>query len=104
MSHQMSVVRTTNLEVHIAEELLTPEALRYFSSFMFEVNSKGDLYRYAAEMISQRPYPHLIEGLGQAEFMNSGPVGLVSFRILDVDSEVYSTGGIVSPTTKRCGE
>jgi hypothetical protein len=63
------VTSETELEIHIPDHLLTNEALAEFSSGMFHVDGPADMYRYVASQLAARPYPHFIEGVGPAEFM-----------------------------------
>jgi hypothetical protein len=90
------VTSETELEIHIPDHLLTNEALAEFSSGMFHVDGPADMYRYVASQLAARPYPHFIEGVGPAEFMEQPlSTAVVGFKVVDIDTSAVFTGGTI---------
>jgi hypothetical protein len=65
MRRTVQVTITKTVEVVIPDHMLTPEATRHFCSYMFQVDTPEDLFKYAAAQYAQHD-DTFVEGLGMA--------------------------------------
>ena len=67
MKKAVLVTITKEIEVDIPDELLTEEHLEKFSSYMFPVDSVGDLFEHAGQYVA-RFDQSFVEGIGHVGY------------------------------------
>ena len=67
MKKTVIVTITKEIKVDIPDEMLTEDYLEEFSSYMFLVDRKEDLFKYAAEYVA-RFDSSFVEGIGNVRY------------------------------------
>lgn len=67
MKKTVEVTMTFEVELDIADTLLTPAAISLFESYMFDVDVDG-IFEYVASQFAQQVDPSFVEGIGKAEW------------------------------------
>ena len=67
MKKTILVTITKEIEVNIPDEMLTEEHLEEFSSYMFPVDSVGELFEHAAQYVA-RFDQSFVEGIGNVGY------------------------------------
>lgn len=69
MKKTVEVNMTFEVELDIADTLLTPEAISGFERYMFDVNGEVDgIFEYVASQFASQVGPSFVEGIGKAEW------------------------------------
>ena len=61
----VTVTTTRTFGVSVDKEVLTKEAMKEFSSYMFDVNHEDSLYGYIGASLQDREDIEFIEGIGE---------------------------------------
>lgn len=94
MKKIVEVTMTFEVELDIADSYLTPEYIKRFESYMFDVNGQPEgIFEHVAYQFAQQSDPDFVEGVGRTEWADTGlrhPEAVIKYRVsnLDVETEV----------------
>lgn len=87
MKKVVRVVVEKEMEIEIADFLLTEAAVKEFSEIMFNVTDVGDLFKFAAATIVTDG-ERFVEGLGKASVVYSAQPDPVKYKVLLEEEDV----------------
>lgn len=95
MKKNLEVTMTFDVELDINENMLTPDAIENFESYMFDIDGDPDeLFKYVASQFAQQDDPSFVEGIGKCVWKHTSASNdatvLYEVTNLDVVSEIKS--------------
>lgn len=94
MKQKLEVTMTFDIELDIADDRLTKEAIVEFQNYMFDLDDdKDELFKYVATQFVNQSDPDFVEGVGVASWVKYPKDGsniLYNVTNIDVFAEVKS--------------